>query len=108
MTDLNQALHTKATEAAVAATAKYLADHPNDWFPCGFAWVTITPARGKFVNYLKSIKAGSKSYYRGGWQLWNPSNHATQCMEAKVAGANAYAKVLMESGIKCYADSRMD
>ena len=36
---------------------------------CGFAWVTISPARGAFVTYLKSIDAGSKGYY-GGYQIW--------------------------------------
>ena len=33
---------------------------------CGFAWVNISPARGKFVNYLKKIGKGHKSY-QGGW-----------------------------------------
>ena len=29
---------------------------------CGFAWVNISPARGKFVNYLKKLGKGHKSY----------------------------------------------
>jgi hypothetical protein len=27
---------------------------------CGFAWVTISPARGAFVNYLKSREIGKR------------------------------------------------
>src|SRR3990172_12033858 len=47
---------------------------------CGFAWVTITPARGKMVQYLKSINEGGKGYY-GGYQIWVHLN--TQSLERK-------------------------
>ena len=32
---------------------------------CGYAWVNISPARGAFVNYLKSREIGRKGYYGG-------------------------------------------
>jgi hypothetical protein len=97
----------KASEAARAATAKMINENPGQWYPCGFAWVTIKPARGPFVSYLKEQNIGHKAY-GGGWQIWNPSENATQWMDAKKAGADAFAKILQENGIKAEADCRMD
>ena len=72
---------------------------------CGFAWVTIFPARGSFVSYLKSKGIGSKGY-RGGWEIW--ASVGGQSMQRKEAWARAIAEVLRESGLKAYAGSRMD
>ena len=44
---------------------------------CGFAWVNISPARGKFVNYLKKLGKGHKSYI-GGWDYWVSSSELGQ------------------------------
>lgn len=96
-----------ATSAAVVATAAYLVEHPHDWFPCGFAWVHIAPATGPLVKRLKEMNIGAKGY-GGGYHVWNPSGNFTQCMEAKLAGAQAYAKVLSDAGFRAFADSRMD
>ena len=74
---------------------------------CGFAWVNISPARGKFVNYLKKIGKGHKSY-RGGWDYWVSSLELGQSITRKEAYAEAYAKVLQDWGIKCYVSSRLD
>ena len=49
---------------------------------CGFAWVNISPARGKFVNYLKKLNKGHKSYY-GGWDYWVSSQELGQSMKEK-------------------------
>lgn len=97
----------RAQVEAEKATNAYLKEHPNDWFPCGFAWVIIKPARGPVVSAMKARGIGSKAYH-GGWQYWNPSRNNTQSMEALRAGADAYAKVLREAGVDCYADNRMD
>jgi hypothetical protein len=99
-------LYVQASTAAIEAADAYLKEG-HHWFPCGFAWVTITPARGKFVTYLKSIGVGDKAY-EGGWKIWNPSRNHTQSMEALKVGAEAFAKVLQAAGINCYAASRMD
>ena len=56
---------------------------------CGFAWVNISPARGKFVNYLKKLNKGHKSYY-GGWDYWVSSQELGQSITRK----EAYAKRL--------------
>ena len=79
---------------------------------CGFAWVTIKPARGALVTYLKSQGVGSKGYY-GGWEIWcngklSPTAGATQSIEIKEAASHAAAAVLREYGIEAYAQSRLD
>ena len=74
---------------------------------CGFAHVNISPARGKFVNYLKKIGKGHKSY-QGGWDYWVSSQELGQSITRKEAYADAFAKVLKEWGINCYATSRLD
>lgn len=97
----------KAQNAATAATEKYIKDYPNDWFPCGFAGVTIRPARGPVVAAMKARAIGDKAY-GGGWQIWDPSKNPTQCMRAKMVGAEAYAEVLKAHGVAAHADCRMD
>ena len=72
---------------------------------CGFAWIDIHPARGAFVNYLKSWDIGSKGY-RGGWQIW--VSGFGQSIDRKSAYAGAFAGVLREYGITAYAGSRLD
>jgi hypothetical protein len=56
---------------------------------------------------LKAMGKGSKGY-RGGWQVWNPSEHPTQWMDAKYEGAKVFAQVLQAHGIDAQADCRMD
>ena len=98
----------KAHQAAVDATARTIATNPDRWFPCGFAWVRIRPARGAFVNFLKKIEAGRTDDYSGGYVIYNPSGNSTQWMDAKYDGACAFAAVLREYGIKANAEQRMD
>lgn len=81
---------------------------------CGFAWVTIKPARGQFVAWLKSNHLGS-SAYGGGWQLWSSacvlesrSAELGQSMQLKEAACHAFAEVLRSYGLNAYAGSRMD
>lgn len=98
---------TIATEAAVKATAEYIRAN-GEHYPCGFAWVNIKPARGPLIKYLKEIKFGRTDDYYGGYTIWNPSENATQCMDAKEAGARAFAEVLKKYGVKCFARTRLD
>ena len=74
---------------------------------CGFAWVNISPARGKFVNYLKKIGKGYTSY-QGGYNVPAGGVELGQSITRKEAYAEAYAKVLQDWGIKCYVSSRLD
>lgn len=73
---------------------------------CGFAWINIKPARGKFVNYLKKIGMGRSDSYYGGYTVW--VTEYGQSMERKEAYARAFAKVLQDYGMKAYGMSRMD
>ena len=72
---------------------------------CGFAWVNISPARGAFVTYLKSIDAGHKGYY-GGYEIW--VREFGQSVDRKYAFAQAFAEVLGRYGIEASAGSRLD
>lgn len=104
-----QLIIEKAFTAARLATDDYLKKYPDQWFPCGFAWVRLD-GRSPLIKVLKenfSNKSGHKGYPKG-WEIWNPSDSGTQCMDAKMAGAEAFAKVLNEAGYDCYADCRMD
>lgn len=72
---------------------------------CGFAWVKITPARGAFVNWLKSQGIGDNGYY-GGYEIW--VREFGQSVDRKQAFATAFAEVLKKYGIEAYGASRLD
>lgn len=72
---------------------------------CGFAWITIKPARGKFVSWCKENKLGSTSSM-GGFTIW--VSEFGQSMARKEEYARAFAKVLNNYGVNAYADSRID
>jgi hypothetical protein len=74
---------------------------------CGFGWVNIKPARGKFVKYLKDIKAGRSGYY-GGFDVGMSQFSRSQSYERAMAAAKAFSEVLNRNGIKAYADGRLD
>ena len=73
---------------------------------CGFAWINIKPARGKFVKYLKDNDIGRKDSYYGGYTIW--VSGFGQSLDRKSAYARAFAEVLNENGLTAYAMSRMD
>jgi hypothetical protein len=103
----NLSIWKKAQQAAVDATKKTIEANPNQWYPCGFAWVRIKPARGAFVDFLKKIDAGYTSE-DGGYVVHNPSGHHTMWMDAKYDGACACAAVLREHGINATAEQMID
>lgn len=71
-----------AQTAAREATGLHIQNNPDVWYPCGFAWIIIKPARGPLVKYLKENGIGDKAY-EGGWMIYNPSENPTQWMDAK-------------------------
>jgi hypothetical protein len=76
---------------------------------CGFAWVNIKPARGKFVTWLKSQGIGRTDTYYGGYTIWSPGgDRGSQSYERKMAAAAAFAKVLRSYGIEAHASGRLD
>lgn len=99
----------EAFSAAEKACAEYLRKYPDNWFPCGFAWVHFD-GRSPVVKVLKETygdRGGHKAYPKG-WDVWNPARSSTQCMEALVSGAAAFAEVMVKAGYECYSDCRMD
>ena len=66
---------------------------------CGFAWINIKPARGKFVTWLKKAD-------NGGYTIW--VSEFGQSVTRKENYARAFAKVLGDNGITAYNMSRLD
>ena len=100
----------EAQEAAALAAQQMINANPGVWYPCGFAWVKIKPARGRFVEMCKDRDLGRVDTYEGGFMIYNPSENSTQWMDAKEAGARAFVEVLKKHypTMKVYAQSRMD
>ena len=73
---------------------------------CGFAWINIKPARGKFVKFLKDNDIGRKDSYYGGYTIWVSA--FGQSVTRKENYARAFAKVLGDNGITAYNMSRLD
>lgn len=101
-------VYIKASEAAQIACHEMITKNPGVWYPCGFSWVKIKPARGRFVSMLKDKGIGRTDEFEGGYVIYNPSCNSTQWMDAKMAGSRAFAQVLQASGIKAFAVERID
>ena len=56
-----------AKDAAVFAVDEFMKDKEEPMY-CGFANITIRPAQGKFVGWLKKQGIGDNGY-RGGWRV---------------------------------------
>ena len=91
----------EAQTAARSAAEELIVANPDTWYPCGFSWVIIKPARGKLIDALKHFNIGRTSE-EGGYMIYNPSGNHTQWMDAKMAGSRAYVEVLK----RCYPDSK--
>lgn len=95
------------TNAYAAGTA---AVHGGvDGYPCGFATVTIRPARGEFVKWCKENKIGRPGY-NGGWTLssYDCSTFHGQNMYVKEAGCRAFADFLKAHGISATVHTMID
>jgi hypothetical protein len=100
----------EAQLAAQAAVTQYFNEHPGQWYPCGFAWVKIRPARGRFVEMCKDKGLGRTDDFEGGFTIYNPSENATQSMDAKEAGCRAFVEVMKRyyPEMKISARTRID
>lgn len=82
------------------------------WGACGFAWIVVKPALGKFVKWLKINDIGYKAY-GGGWAIparpkFTQGKAIAQSLAINEAWARAFAQVLRDNGLNAYAESRMD
>lgn len=96
-----------AVMAAAIAVKQILDENPHEWYPCGLASVVIKPATGKFVAALKELNIGFKKD-EGGYCVVNPAQTSSQWMPAIEVGAEIFATVLREYGVKCKVTTRMD
>lgn len=87
-----------------------LGDENSRGLDCGFAWVTIRPARGAFVSWLKKHGHGHNAY-GGGWEIWYSefSDGRTQSISVHEAAAKAFRDSLVQDlGISPTVGSRYD
>ncbi len=102
-----------ATTVAVKAVDDYMKDKEEAMY-CGFANVSIHPARGKLVSWFKKfgIGSGGSRGYRISYYDIMPKDHEyrhTQSMDIKEVACDAFAKVLeTQYGLTCYSESRAD
>ena len=105
-------MYQEAREAAMEAATQFVEKHGEPMF-CGFASVTIYPARGRLVSWLKDNKIGSNGY-RGGWRISSydvmkgHSHCSTQSLDIKETACDAFCDVLKKYGIEAYAEGRAD
>ena len=102
-----------ARKAAVKAVDEYMKDKEEPMY-CGFASVSIHPARGKFVAFMKKAGVGD-SGFRGGYRISYydimPLDHQyrmTQSLDIKEEACEAFRDELRKYGLTVYADSRAD
>ena len=95
--------------SAARTQAAHTLPGAQDGYPCGFAWVTIKPARGPFVKYLKDNGIGRLGVY-GGWEVssYDVCGWHGQNMDVKEDACRAFAEVLRDNGITARVESRMD
>ena len=101
-----------ATTHAVKAVDDYMADKEEAMY-CGFANVSIHPARGKLVSWFKKFGIGSSGSrgYRISYYDIMPTDHQyrhTQSMDIKEVACDAFKDELKKYGLTVYSESRAD
>ncbi len=94
------------------AVDEYTAKHGEPMY-CGFANISIHPARGPFVSWCKKNNIGSNGY-GGGWRIsyydfmGDHQYRGTQSMDIKEEAMNAVSSYFEALGMTAYAESRAD
>ena len=102
-----------AREQAVKAVNEYMEGKEEPMY-CGFANVSVRPARGKFVSFLKKADIGDSGWnggYRISYYEIMPPDHEfrhTQSMDIKEVACDAFADALKKYGLRAYMESRAD
>ena len=102
-----------AKDKAVKAVDEFVKKHGEPLY-CGFANVSIHPAKGKFVTFMKKAGIGDKGF-RGGYRISYydimPQDHQyrmTQSLDIKEIACEAFRDELRKYGLTVYAESRAD
>jgi len=103
-------VHAEALVAARKAGLEYFNTVLNgvDQYACGFAWVRLPEVKLNTKLGKQIAACGFSKSYNKGVELWNPSGLHCQNIDAKEAGANAYATVMQQNGYVAYSESRLD
>ena len=102
-----------ARNKAIEAVDKFMEGREEPMY-CGFANVSVHPARGRFVSFMKKADVGSKGYgggYRISYYDIMPKDHPyshTQSMSIKEEACEAFRDELRKYGLTVYAESRAD
>lgn len=106
---MTEARHAAQTESDASVARFTEADVMG---ACGFANIVISPARGKFITYLKAQGIGGKNYGGGyrisSYALSSQSGGWCQSIDVKENATEAAAEVMRSHGINAYCQSRMD
>ena len=108
-----EAIYKEAHAEACVAVDRFHAQHGEPMY-CGFANVSIYPARGKFVSWLKKQGIGDTGY-QGGYRISYydimPRDHRysrTQSLDVREVACDMFAKILKKYGLTAYSESRAD
>ena len=101
-----------ARKKAVEAVDLYMVNKEEPMY-CGFANVSIHPARGKLVSWFKKFGIGSSGSrgYRISYYDIMPKDHQyrhTQSMDIKEVACDAFRDALRNYGLTVYSESRAD
>ncbi len=102
-----------ARKVAIKAVDDFMKDKEEPMY-CGFANVSIHPARGRFVKFMKDAGIGDKGYgggYRISYYDIMPQDHQyrmTQSLDIKEIACEAFRDELRKYGMTVYAESRAD
>ena len=102
-----------ARQEAIKAVDAYVEKYGEPMY-CGFANVSIHPARGRFVSFMKKAGVGDNGY-RGGYRISyydimpkdHPYSH-TQSMSIREVACDAFRDELVKYGLTVYSESRAD
>ena len=102
-----------ARKVAIKAVDDYMKGKEEPMY-CGFANVSIHPAKGRFIKILKGAGIGDKGF-RGGYRISYydimPQDHQyrmTQSLDIKEIACEAFRDELRKYGLTVYAESRAD
>ena len=106
-------MYFNARQEAIKAVDAYVEKYGEPMY-CGFANVSIHPARGRFVSFMKKAGVGDNGY-RGGYRISyydimpkdHPYSH-TQSMSIREVACDAFRDELVKYGLTVYSESRAD
>ena len=100
-----------ARKVAIKAVDDYMIGKEEPMY-CGFANVSIHPAKGKFVSFMKKANIGDTyKGYRISYYDIMPQDRQyarTQSLDIKEIATEAFRDELRKYGLTVYAESRAD